>query len=193
MKEKNYKESFLNFFKRYGYIVVLSVIMLVLSIVLIVSVGKPSVDDKKEPVNADPVTFYSPVMNFTVAKGYDGQGLVYNATLNQWEAHKQVALAANESSEVYAVLDGVVEDVYSNYLNGYVVVISHNNNLKTYYSSLDENIKVKKGDTVTKGQVIGKVGLTANAELDLGTHLTFAVMENDVKVDPSAYLNLTDK
>ena len=192
MKEKNYKESFVNFLKRFGYIIVLSVIMLVLSIILIVNAAKPNVSDNK-PVDANPVTFYNPVMNFTVAKGYDGSGLVYNATLNQWEAHKQLALTAGDSSDVYAVLDGVVEDVYSNYLNGYVVVISHENNLKTYYSSLDENVRVKKGDTVTKGQVIGKVGTTANAELDLGTHLTFAVMENDVKVDPSSYLNLTDK
>ena len=192
MQKRNYKESFLNFFKRYGYIVVLAVVMLVLSILLIVSVSKPRVEDKK-PVDNNPITFYNPVMNFTIAKGFDGSGLVYNATLNQWEAHKQSALAASESSEVYAVLDGVVEDVYSNYLNGHVVVISHEGNLKTYYSSLDEDVKVKKGDTVTKGQVIGKVGTTANAELDLGTHLTFAVMENDVKVDPSAYLNLTDK
>ena len=193
MKEKNYKETLLSFLKRYGYIIVLSVVMLVLSIILIVSVAKPKVSDNKPVSNNDPITFYNPVMNFTVAKGYNGAALVYNATLKQWEAHKKVALSASAEADVYAVLDGVVEDVYSNYLNGYVVVISHNNNLKTYYSSLDENVKVKKGDAVTKGQVIGKVGSTANAELDLGTHLTFAITENDVKVDPTAYLNLSDK
>lgn len=192
MQKKNYKEMFLNFFKRYGYIVVLAIVMVALSVLLIVASNKPTIPSK-EPVSNDPVTFYNPVMNFSVAKEFDGAGLVYNATLNQWEAHKQVSLSAGDNADVYAVLDGVVEDVYSNYLNGNVVVISHNGNLKTHYSSLDENVKVKKGETVKKGQIIGKVGTTANAELDLGTHLTFAITKNDVKVDPNAYLKLTDK
>ena len=192
MKEKNYKEALMGFIKRYGYIVVLSIIMLVLSIILIANANKPQ-DNVTKPVNNDALTFYNPVMNFTVSKDYNDSLLVYNKTLKQWEAHKAIALTAAEGSDVYAVLDGVVEDVYSNYLNGYVVIIKHNDNLKTYYSSLAEDVKVKKGDKVSKGQVVGKVGTTANAELDLGTHLTFAVSENDVKIDPSAYLNLSDK
>ena len=192
MKEKNYKEALMGFIKRYLYIVVLSIIMLVLSIILIANANKPQ-DNVTKPVNNDALTFYNPVMNFTVSKDYNDSSLVYNKTLKQWEAHKAIALTAAEDSDVYAVLDGVVEDVYSNYLNGYVVIIKHNDNLKTYYSSLAEDVKVKKGDKVSKGQVVGKVGTTANAELDLGTHLTFAVSENDVKIDPSAYLNLSDK
>lgn len=192
MKDKSYKESILNFLKKYGYIVILSLVMVILSVLLIVSVAKPKKENNK-PVNTDPVTFYNPLLNFTVAKGYNDVSLVYNSTLKQWEAHKALALTAAENSEVYAVLDGVVEDVYSNYLNGTVVVLKHSGNLKTYYSSLQEDVKVKKGDNVTKGQVIGKIGTTANAELDLGNHLTLQVTENDVKVDPSSYLNLSEK
>ena len=197
MKEKNYKDTFLGFLKKYGYILVLSVLMLALSIVLILSATKSRVGDTDgvdtPPANTAPVSFYSPVLNFRVAKEFSSTELLYNATLKQWEANKSLALSTGEGAEVYAVLDGVVEDVYSNYLNGYVVVISHEGNLKTYYSSLDEDVKVKKGETVTRGQVIGKAGETANAELDLGTHLTFAVMENNVKVDPADYLDLGDK
>lgn len=192
MKDKSYKESILSFFKKYGYIVILSVVMIILSVLLIVSVANPH-EESKEPVNTTPVTFYNPVLNFTIAKGYDDKNLVYNSTLKQWEAHKALALTAAENSEVYAVLDGEVLDVYSNYLNGTVVVLKHDGDLKTYYSSLQEDVKVKKGDKVSKGQVIGKVGTTANAELDLGNHLTFQVTEKDVKVDPSTYLNLTEK
>lgn len=192
MKEESKKEAVINFLKRYGYIIGLSVFMLILSIILIVSANKPNENDNN-PVNTDPISFYNPLLNFTVAKEFNDTNLVYNSTLKQWEAHKGVCLTAPENSEVFAVLDGVVEDVYSNYLNGTVVVLSHANNLKTYYSSLDEDVPVKKGDTVKQGDVIGKISNTGANELNLGNHLHFEVTENDVKVDPATYLDLENK
>lgn len=192
MKEKLNKQGVLSFLKKYGYIIALATIMLVLSIILIVSANNDEVVDNK-PVNADPISFYSPLLTYTIAKDYNDTNLVYNTTLKQWEAHKGICFTAPENSEVFACLDGVVEDVYSNHLSGTVVVINHSNNLKTYYSSLNENVAVKKGDTVTKGDVIGRVGVTGNSELELGNHLHFEVTENNVKVDPSMYLNLENK
>lgn len=193
MREKTNKEVVINFLKKYGYIIGLSIIMLALSIILIVFANKPQANDNNQPVNTDHVTFYSPLLNFTVAKDYNDKNLVYNTTLKQWEAHKGVCFTAPEGSDVFAALDGVVEDVYTNHLDGTVVVLSHNNNLKTYYSSLAKDAPVKKGDTVKKGDVIGKISNTGANELNLGNHLHFEVTENDVKVDPSLYLDLGNK
>lgn len=193
MKEKSNKQVLINFIKRYGYIVLLSVIMLVISIIVAVSATKPEETDKTVQVGNDAVTFYNPLLSCTVAKEYNDKNLVYNTTLKQWEAHKGVCLTAAENSEVFAVLDGTVEDVYSNYLNGTVVVINHGGNLKTSYASLKENVAVKVGDVVSKGDVIGRVGVTENGELNLGNHLHFEVIENSVKVDPMAYLNFENK
>lgn len=193
MKEKSNKQVLINFIKRYGYIVLLSVIMLVISIIVAVSATKPEETDKTVQVSNDAVTFYNPLLSCTVAKEYNDKNLVYNTTLKQWEAHKGVCLTAAENSEVFAVLDGTVEDVYSNYLNGTVVVINHGGNLKTSYASLKENVAVKVGDVVSKGDVIGRVGVTGNGELNLGNHLHFEVIENSVKVDPMAYLNFENK
>ena len=192
MKEKLNKGSFLCFIKRYGYIVALSILMAVLTIILIVSGNNNAVTDKK-PVSATPTLFYSPLLTYTVVKDYNDTNLVYNSTLKQWESHKGICFTAPEGTEVFACLDGVVEDVYSNYLNGTVVVVDHGNNLKTHYSSLSENVSVKKGDTVKRGSVIGRVGTTGSNELNLGNHLHFEVIENNVKVDPSLYLNLENK
>ena len=192
MKEKLNKESFLGFLKRYGYIIVLSVLMIVLTIILIVSGNNNVVSDNK-PVNTTPTSFYSPLLTYTVVKDYNDTNLVYNSTLKQWESHKGICFTAPEGTEVFSCLDGVVEDVYSNYLNGTVVVVNHGNNLKTHYSSLSENVSVKKGDTVKRGSVIGRVGLTGSNELNLGNHLHFEVIENNVKADPSLYLNLENK
>lgn len=192
MKE-NKKEAMIEFVKKYGYIIVLSIIMVVTSIMLIVSANKSDNIDKNNPVNADPISFYSPLLSYTIAKDYNDKNLVYNSTLKQWEAHKGICFATAENSSVYACLDGVVEDVYTNYLNGTVVVLKHDNNLKTYYSSLAEDVNVKVGDTISKGSVIGKVSSSGASELNLGNHLHFEVTENNVKIDPATYLDLESK
>jgi murein DD-endopeptidase MepM/ murein hydrolase activator NlpD len=188
------KEMVVDFVKRYGYIIALSVIMVVVSIILILSANNTTQTGNNTPVvNNEPVSFYSPLLTYTVAKDYNDTSLVYNNTLKQWEAHKGICFTAAEGSEVFACLDGVVEDVYTNYLDGTVVVLKHNNNLKTHYSSLASDVKVKVGDTISKGSVIGKVSSTAANELSLGNHLHFEVTQDNVKIDPSTYLNLESK
>lgn len=192
MKEKSGKEAFLTFLRKYGYIVGLGVMLVVISTIIVVFANKPK-ENVTNPTNTTPVSFYCPLLSYTIAKDYNDKNLVYNTTLKQWEAHKGICFSASENSEVFACLDGTVADVYTNHLNGTVVVLSHDNNLKTYYSSLDENVSVKKGDKVKRGSVIGKVSSTASNELNLGSHLHFEVTENNVKVDPATYLNLEGK
>ncbi len=192
MKE-NKKEAIIDFLKRYGYIIALSVIMIVASIILVVFANNSKSVDNKQQVNTEPVSFYSPLLSYTIAKDYNDTNLVYNSTLKQWEAHKGICFTASENSSVFACLDGVVEDVYTNHLNGTVVVLKHDNNLKTYYSSLAEDVKVKVGDNVKRGSVIGQVSNTGANELNLGNHLHFEVTENNVKVDPATYLDLEAK
>lgn len=188
MKEKSGKEAFLTFLRKYSYIIGLGVMLVVISTIIIVFANKPK-ENVTKPTNTTPVSFYSPLLSYTIAKDYNDKNLVYNTTLKQWEAHKGICFSASENSEVFACLDGTVADVYTNHLNGTVVVLSHDNNLKTYYSSLDENVSVKKGDKVKRGSVIGKVSSSASNELNLGSHLHFEVTENNVKVDPATYLN----
>jgi murein DD-endopeptidase MepM/ murein hydrolase activator NlpD len=192
MSENLNKQRVIEFFKKYAYVIGVGLLMLVLSIILIAAANNTNVSDNK-PTNATPTTFYNPLLTCTVAKDYNDKNLVFNTTLKQWESHKGICFTAPEGSEVFACLDGVVEDVYSNYLNGTVVVINHGENLKTCYSSLHENVQVKKGDTIKRGGVIGKVGTTGNSELNLGNHLHFEVLKDNLKVDPYLYLNIEYK
>lgn len=189
-KQLNKKEIFA-FLKKYGYILILSVTLLAVAIVLAVTVNNSS--DNKVPTDNQPLTLYSPIMNATVAKGYSDTSLMYNSTLKQWEAHKAITFTVGANTDVFAALDGTVKEIYSNYLEGTVVVLQHANGIKTVYGSLAENVKVKVGDLVTKGDVIGVASNTANAEFNLGNHLRFELLENDVSVDPSSYLNLSNK
>ena len=89
--------------------------------------------------------------------------------------------------DIIAVLDGTVTNVKDDDTLGKCIEIKHDNNLISTYQSLSE-IKVKKGDIITQGQVLGTSG---ENELDkeLGNHLHFEMYENGGNVNPNNYLN----
>lgn len=101
-----------------------------------------------------------------------------------------IDIKADLGKPVYAVLDGTVEDVETNTDDGVEVTINHQNGLKTKYANLDSNVLVKKGNTIKKGQQIGKVGNTTlrAAYEKYGNHLHFEVLKGDKYVDPSTYV-----
>lgn len=190
------KEKFLSWMKEYGYLTLL--IVGFVTLLLVVTIASVSKDNKAktntvEDVNSDPVVFGLPVLDATIYKGYSGTRLQWNSTLKQYEAHKAIDFVASDSSSVMAVLDGTVSKVYSNYLDGTVVEVTHANNLKSVYASLDDTVNFKVGDSVVKGDILGTISASAKSELDGGAHLHFELLENDKRIDPSAYLNLQSK
>lgn len=187
MNKQNFnKKDMLVFLKRYGYIIVLAVTLLITAVVLALTIPTGGVN----PVDNNPITLSNPILNANVAKGYTDTTLMYNSTLKQWEAHKAITFTAGSNADVYAVLDGTVKEIYTNYLEGTVVVVEHQGNLKSIYGSLSSSTNVNVGDIVRKGVKIGQASNTANAEYALGTHLRFQLLENNVPIDPSSYLNI---
>ena len=146
-------------------------------------------------VNATPVapTYVAPLASFSILKEYSDTDLMYNASLNRWEAHKSVDLSATQGEKVLAVADGEVTQVYNNYLEGTVVVIKHADGMQSLYGSLNQNVSVAVGDKVNRGDVIGSVDCSANGEYINECHLHFELYRNGVKVNPVEYVPLTDK
>lgn len=191
MENLTLKQKMANVFKRYGYYFVLGILVVgaILALVLVgVSENKKS---QVTPTNSSNITPYMPVLNATLYKGYYGDELAYNATLKQWETHNGIDLQVASGSSVYSILDGKVTDVYSNVLEGNVVVIEHGNGLTSEYASLGSDVKVNVGDEVSRGDVIGTVSESANCELDAGAHLHFSMYDGEKKIDPAAYLNIS--
>lgn len=73
-------------------------------------------------------------------------------------------------SPIYAAKEGTIVQVANHYSLGKYIVVAHENNYYTLYAHLSTQ-KVKEGQTVSRGQVIGLMGSTGNST---GTHLHFS-------------------
>lgn len=94
---------------------------------------------------------------------------------------------SEEVFDVLSILDGTVLETKEDDKTGKEIKIEHENGLISIYQSLSE-ILVKKGDLVSKTQVIGKSG-TNEIEKELGNHLHFELFDNGKTVNPNNYLN----
>ena len=99
--------------------------------------------------------------------------------------HKAVDLSGNTGAPIFASKAGTV--IFSGYdgAYGYCVVIDHGDGYKTRYAHASA-LCVKKGETVTQGQQVAKLGNTGRST---GPHLHFEIIKNDVRVNPSKYVN----
>ncbi len=84
-------------------------------------------------------------------------------------------IAADGGTVVYAGWNGAY---------GYYVKIQHANGLATAYAHLNA-IKVVKGQSVSRNQVVGLIGSTGRST---GPHLHFEVLKNGVRVNPLNYV-----
>lgn len=126
----------------------------------------------------------------TLARAFTSE-TVYCSTLGTYRTSNGVDIKAELGKPVYAVLDGKVEAVDNDLTElGQYVVLVHQNGLKTVYSNLEANSKLKVGDTVKKGQQIGKVGKTRGSwsEEEFGDHLHFQVKSGNEFVDPAKHV-----
>ena len=177
----------------YALIIGMFVVACAITIALVSSNNstKANVGDTTVPVSS--TTFVVPIKDATIAKDYSGAELQYNETLKQWEIHKAIDFVAGEDKNVYAVSDGTVSNVYTNYLEGTVIEIAHKNGLVSVYKSMLKDVSVNIGDVVSAGHVLGQVGETMAQEINVGAHLHFEMTKDGIKVNPNDYLDLGNK
>lgn len=151
---------------------------------------------REEPVVKQTTTIINPYLDQGVTIGknyYDYKGEEKdqeNSILkhdNTYIQNSGIDYVNENKFDVIAILDGTVTDIKDDDTLGKCIEIKHDNNLISTYQSLSE-IKVKKGDIITQGQVLGTSG---ENELDkeLGNHLHFEMYENGGNVNPNNYLN----
>ncbi len=99
---------------------------------------------------------------------------------NTKRPHRGTDYAAPRGTPVYAAGDGRIVEVGYTRSNGNYVFIQHGEGFKTHYLHLNKK-RVKRGDRVTQGQVIGTVGSTGAAT---GPHLHYEFLVNGVHRNP---------
>ena len=98
--------------------------------------------------------------------------------------HAGLDVAVPSGTPINSAAGGVVLDTGDYYFSGNAVWIDHGNGLLSFYCHLNE-IKVRAGDRVEKGQLIGLSGMTGRAT---GPHLHWSVLLNAVMVEPTLFL-----
>lgn len=111
-------------------------------------------------------------------------GFRYDPFTGEKTFHRGIDIATGIGTPVYAPADGTVVSTGFHSGLGEVIVIDHGLDITTTYGHLNE-IKVKVGDTVERGQIIGSVGNTGRST---GPHLHYEVMVNGINVNPRKYI-----
>ena len=101
------------------------------------------------------------------------------------ERHDGIDIKAPRGAPIKAAGKGEVVFVETG-MRGYgrIIILEHDNDYFTVYAHNDEN-RVKRGDTVTQGEVIATVGNSGNAE---GSHLHFEVRHGKKVRNPLFFL-----
>ena len=94
--------------------------------------------------------------------------------------HKGTDFAAGIGTPIMATADGIVTESTRRGGNGKYVKIRHNGTYSTQYLHMKAQ-KVKKGDFVRQGDVIGWIGMTGNTG---GPHVCYRFWKNGRQVDP---------
>jgi len=100
--------------------------------------------------------------------------------------HSGIDISNAENTPIQATADGVVKEAgdMDRYGNG--VVLVHTSQLETLYAHM-ARVRVKVGQKVTRGDILGDMGRTGNAT---GVHLHYEVRVNGRPVNPMPYMRL---
>jgi murein DD-endopeptidase MepM/ murein hydrolase activator NlpD len=99
---------------------------------------------------------------------------------NRIRPHRGTDFAANKGTPILATASGIVSASAKRGGNGNYVKIKHNSTYSTQYLHMRKR-KVKKGQYVKQGDVIGWVGMTGNTG---GPHVCYLFWKNGKEVDP---------
>jgi murein DD-endopeptidase MepM/ murein hydrolase activator NlpD len=125
-----------------------------------------------------------PIPNEDLTQTAGGYGMRIHPIHKIPKFHAGMDFTAKQGTPIYATGDG--RETFADYAtNGYGrhVVIDHGFGYSTLYAHLSE-LKVRNGQKVKRGDVIGLVG---NTGLSAGPHLHYEVHKNGQPVDPANY------
>jgi murein DD-endopeptidase MepM/ murein hydrolase activator NlpD len=139
--------------------------------------SRPKGSDTKLPplMRVSAVNFDKPMKNTFVTSKF---GPRWRST------HEGVDLDANLRDKIFAAEKGIVVKAGKGSGYGKMVRIKHAGGFETVYAHMSR-IRVKEGDRVSKGQIVGKAGNTGTST---GVHLHFEILKDGKPVNPQSYV-----
>lgn len=114
---------------------------------------------------------------------YDMEHGVLFSTLGQYKCSDAIVISAKVGTKVKSAIKGKVTKVYENEETGLTVVMDIGSGYSITYGQL-KDLKVKKGDMVEAGDVIGVIAKPTKYYVVEGPNLYFKVTEDDIPVNP---------
>lgn len=117
-------------------------------------------------------TFWGKVTLGSVTQGYRA-------------GHYALDIANVQKPNIWAAADGIVETAEYGWNGGYgnYVIIDHENGFKTLYAH-NEQLFVTKGERVSKGQVLAKMGNSGRVYGATGIHLHYECHKKGARINP---------
>jgi murein DD-endopeptidase MepM/ murein hydrolase activator NlpD len=125
-----------------------------------------------------------PIANKDLTRTASGWGYRIHPIYKIRKFHYGMDFTAPTGTEIYATADGTVDEINRSKRGyGNKIIIDHGFGYKTLYAHLSD-FKVKRGEKVNRGDVIGYVG---NTGLSTAPHLHYEVFLHGKKVNPVNY------
>lgn len=135
-------------------------------------------EDKEKLLEAIPAI--QPVQNKDLKRMASGYGMRMHPILKYRKMHNGMDFTAPRGAAIYATGDGIVKRAVRSSTFGNLIIIDHGFGYETYYAHLSK-YEVKKGQKVTRGDIIAYVG---NTGLSAGPHLHYEVHKNGKAINP---------
>lgn len=162
--------------------------MIALAFMAFKSADKTVIPDETLPtafIRANGIPALFPVQNGTIKSISSKFGTVRkHPKLKNETPHGGIDIKAVKGAPIVATADGTVLKAKDEGNWGNLIVISHADGFETWYAHL-KGFKIKEGETVTKGDIIGYVG---NTGLSTAPHLHYEVRKDGKRLDPLKYI-----
>ncbi|HIU39963.1 MAG TPA: M23 family metallopeptidase [Candidatus Aphodocola excrementigallinarum] len=147
-------------------------------------------DEKiQRPYQAENISVYKNFYEEDASEEEQQNSIIYHEGI--YMQNSGVDYKSDESFDVLSSLSGTVTDVKEDSLLGNTIEIRNSSEVVMLYQCLSD-VSVKKGDTITQGQVIAKSG-TCELNKDVKNGLHFEMYKNGTVINPEKYYDKSVK
>ncbi|MGI5857119.1 MAG: peptidoglycan DD-metalloendopeptidase family protein [Candidatus Merdivicinus sp.] len=150
--------------------------------------SSPTVKPNNSSSNSSGAGAFMMPVSGDILNPFSNGELVKSKTLKEWRTHDGIDIKAAEGTPVKSLHDGKVTDIREDPKWGVTIEIEYPDGITAIFSGLASDVKVKKGQQVKMGDVIGAVGNTSIVEASEEMHLHLGMKKDGEWIDPMSVI-----